>query len=60
MTQLISRAMASRFPAPIASSARSHSPSTRLLTASAPRLPAKSLALVRYSRWMSSALIERS
>ena len=31
-------------------------PRTRLLTASAPRLPAKSLALARYSRWMSTAL----
>ena len=59
MAQSISRAMASRFPASIASSARSHSPRTRVLTASAPRLLVKSFALARYSRWMSSALIWR-
>ena len=59
MAQSISRAMVRRFPVSIASSARSHSPRTRSLTASAPRLPVKSFALARYSRWMPSALIWR-
>src|SRR5271166_5165176 len=57
MTQSISVAMASRFPACMESRVRSHSSRTRLLTGSAPLRPVKPCALVRYSRWISSALI---
>jgi len=58
MTQSIFRAMVSRFPVPIPSSARAHSPRTRLLAASGPGVSAKSLALARYSRWMSSGVAD--
>src|SRR4029434_503601 len=57
MTQSISWSTASRSPDETASRVRSHRSSTCLtIPSSRPRLAAKSLALPRYSPWMSRAL----
>ena len=57
--QSISRAILSRSPLSIAPSERSHISSTRELIASSPFRSVKSRARVRYSYWISSALISR-
>jgi len=59
VTQSISRAILSRFPVSIDWSARSHISSTRSLIAFSPLELVKSRARVRYSYWISSALISR-
>jgi hypothetical protein len=59
VTQSISGAIVSRFPVSIAPSTRRHICITRPVTGSSPLLSVKSLALVRYSYWICSALIWR-